>query len=87
MEDDGRIIEEQGFYGQFGVLLYLTNLCACIFGVVWFFIIRNMVNDQHTTKVSVSPSDYLKAEEYQAPSVKVNHHTSTTDNNNGQEMA
>lgn len=71
VQDDGRVIEEQGFYGQFGVLLYLTNLFATIFGVAWFFIIRSMVNDQHTTKVNVTPSDYMPAE-YEAPSVKVN---------------
>ena len=71
VEDDGRVVEEQGFYGQFGVLLYLTNFCATIFGVVWFFLVRNMVNDQHTTKVEVTPSDYMKAE-YEAPSVTVN---------------
>ena len=92
VQDDGRIIEEQGFYGQFGVLLYLTNFLFGMFGVIWFFIIRSMVNDQHTTKLTVSPSDYLRTSDndssssinnnnmqspavnYEAPSVKVNHH-------------
>lgn len=71
VQDDGRVIEEQGFYGQFGVLLYLTNLLATIFGVVWFFMIRSMVNDQHTTKVDVAPSDYMKADDYTSPSVSL----------------
>jgi len=70
IEDDGRVIEEQGFYGQFGVMLYLTNVLATIFGVVWFILTRSMVHDQHTTKVDVTPSDYLKAE-YEAPSVTI----------------
>mmetsp|Transcript_3939 Transcript_3939/g.7849 ORF Transcript_3939/g.7849 Transcript_3939/m.7849 type:complete len:250 (+) Transcript_3939:33-782(+) len=70
IEDDGRVIEEQGFYGQFGVLLYLTNVFATIFGVAWFILTRSMAIEQHTTKVDVSPSDYLKAE-YEAPSVTV----------------
>lgn len=71
VEDDGRVIEEQGFYGQFGVLLFLTNTLTGLFGIIWFFIIRNMVNDQRTTKVDVAPSDYLKADDYSAPSVSV----------------
>jgi hypothetical protein len=68
VDDDGKAIEEQGFYGQFGVMLYLTNLLACIFAVGWFFMVRRMINDQHTTKVDFAQSDYMK---YDEPTVQV----------------
>jgi hypothetical protein len=68
VEDDGRVIEEHGFYGQFGVMLYLTNLLASVFAVGWFFLVRRMINDRNTTKVDVRPSDYMK---YDEPTVQV----------------
>eukprot|EP00536_Pseudo-nitzschia_multiseries_P012300 jgi/Psemu1/290193/fgenesh1_pg.464_\ len=32
---DGEIIQETGFYGQFAVLMFITNACYTIFGIVF----------------------------------------------------
>ena len=61
--DDGRVIEEQGFYGQFGVLLFLTNFFVAVFAVTWFVLTRRMIQDQATTKVNVGPEDYMRSTE------------------------
>jgi hypothetical protein len=61
VQDDGRVIEEQGFYGQFGVLLFLTNFFAAVYGATWFYLTRRMIHHASTTTVLVTPDDYMKS--------------------------
>jgi ABC-type multidrug transport system fused ATPase/permease subunit len=42
IEDDGYGVMKYGWYGQFGVLLYMTNMCAAIYGLTYYFVIRQM---------------------------------------------
>eukprot|EP00522_Entomoneis_paludosa_P005753 CAMPEP_0172456044 /NCGR_PEP_ID=MMETSP1065-20121228/13858_1 /TAXON_ID=265537 /ORGANISM="Amphiprora paludosa, Strain CCMP125" /LENGTH=247 /DNA_ID=CAMNT_0013208661 /DNA_START=64 /DNA_END=807 /DNA_ORIENTATION=+ len=61
--DDARILDENGWYGQFGVLLYMTMFTSVIFGICYFFAFRRLASEKEITKVDVAPSDYMSYDE------------------------
>jgi hypothetical protein len=68
IEDDGEAMISFGWYGQFGVLLYMTHLLCVAWGVAYFIIVRGMIlsrstTSRSTTKMDVTPSDYLPYKE------------------------
>ena len=48
-----------GWYGQFGVLMYMTYLLCVLWGGAYFFVVRAIAASRTISKVDVSPSDYL----------------------------
>mmetsp|Transcript_22924 Transcript_22924/g.49999 ORF Transcript_22924/g.49999 Transcript_22924/m.49999 type:complete len:245 (-) Transcript_22924:164-898(-) len=67
--DDASILSENGWYGQFGVLLYMTEFTSVIFGLVYFFGFRRLAAEKDITKVEVTPSDYMSYDEPKKPEV------------------
>ena len=57
--DDARSLDETGWYGQFGVLMYMTNITSVIFGIYWFLAYRRYAMEKEITKVEVTPEDYV----------------------------
>ncbi|KAL7570170.1 hypothetical protein ACA910_020008 [Epithemia clementina (nom. ined.)] len=71
VDDDSQELDADGWYGQFGVLLYLTNLTGTIFGITYYFAFRRLAAEKEITKVDVAPSDYMNYHEPSAsPSSK-----------------
>ena len=58
VDADGPEMEENGFYGQLGVLMYMSYLAWLIFSVVFIFIIRRRASRANVTKIEIEPSDY-----------------------------
>jgi hypothetical protein len=63
IEDDGEAMKSFGWYGQFGVLLYMTHMFCVAWGGVYFIIVRGMILSRSSTKMDVTPSDYLPYKE------------------------
>jgi hypothetical protein len=42
IEDDGYGVMKYGWYGQFGVLVYMTHFCAAIYGLTYYFVVRQI---------------------------------------------
>ena len=66
VRDDSANLGDNGWYGQVGVLLYLTNLTSTIFGLTYFFAFRRLAAEKEITRVDVAPSDYMNYN-YQEP--------------------
>eukprot|EP00527_Entomoneis_sp_CCMP2396_P002630 CAMPEP_0198139976 /NCGR_PEP_ID=MMETSP1443-20131203/3197_1 /TAXON_ID=186043 /ORGANISM="Entomoneis sp., Strain CCMP2396" /LENGTH=249 /DNA_ID=CAMNT_0043802273 /DNA_START=88 /DNA_END=837 /DNA_ORIENTATION=+ len=65
--DDATILDENGWYGQFGVLLYMTNFASVVFGISYFFGFRRLASEREITKITVAPSDYMSYDEPKSP--------------------
>jgi hypothetical protein len=63
IEDDGEAMQAFGWYGQFGVLLYMTHLLCVAWGGAYFVIVRGMILSRSIPKMDVTPSDYLPYKE------------------------
>ena len=61
--DDAPQLDADGWYGQFGVLLYMTHLTCTIFGITYYSAFRRLAAEKEITKVDVAPSDYMNYEE------------------------
>lgn len=61
--DDAAQLGANGWYGQTGVLLYMTNMLSVVFGLVYFFGFRRLAADKEITKVDVTPADYMSYDE------------------------
>lgn len=48
---EGRELEEEGFYGQIPVLMFLTNLFWTIFCTVYVFLLRHQIRHANVTKL------------------------------------
>lgn len=59
VQTEGRELEEQGFYSQFGVMMYITMffwlIFSCVFGVLFFL----RAKKTGVEKVDVDESDYV----------------------------
>jgi hypothetical protein len=42
IEDDGWGVMKYGWYGQFGVLVYMTHFCSAIYGLIYYYIVRQI---------------------------------------------
>ncbi|GAX27854.1 hypothetical protein FisN_13Hh038 [Fistulifera solaris] len=58
VEVDGPQLEENGFCGQVGVLMFLTYFFWVIFSLVFMWTIRKKKRDESTTLIEVEPYDY-----------------------------
>jgi len=53
IRDEGALVAEHGWYGQTGVLLYMTYLCSFVLGLVFFFFSKHLAGEegnQHLTE-------------------------------------
>jgi predicted permease len=66
VQAEGPEIEEDGFYGQVGVLMFMTYLFWTIFSLVFAFMCYRHSKQWNTNHVEVDPKDY-----YTAPEVSV----------------
>jgi hypothetical protein len=60
-------VDEHGFAGQVGVLIYLTMLFWIIFSAVFGVLLYRRNRDMHVQKVEVDSSDYVMADEKEEP--------------------
>lgn len=58
VESEGPQLEENGFYGQIGVLMFLTYSCWMIFSLTFLWMIRRQKSKENTTIIEVEPYDY-----------------------------
>ena len=58
IETDGPAIDEHGFAGQFGVMMYLTALLWVLFAVIFAVLFYRKAKNQFVIKVEVDRSDY-----------------------------
>lgn len=65
--DDASILDENGWYGQLGVLLYMTEFTSLFFGLCYFFAFRRLAAEKEITRLEVAPSDYMPYEESKKP--------------------
>jgi len=61
VETEGRAVEEHGFAGQVGVLIYLTMLFWIIFSVVFGILLHRLNGEQHVQKIEVDSADFTPA--------------------------
>jgi hypothetical protein len=57
--DDADSLDKDGWYGQTGVLLYMTEIASVILGICYYFGFRSLALKKETTVVDVGPSDYM----------------------------
>lgn len=57
VESDGPELEENGFYGQMGVLLYLSCFLWLLWSLTFVFLVRKR-SQSNVTKIEIEPSDY-----------------------------
>ena len=55
-------MDEHGFAGQVGVLIYLTMLFWIVFSAVFGVLLYRLNRDLHVQKVEVDSSDYVMAD-------------------------
>lgn len=58
VETEGPEVDEHGFCGQFGVMMYLTSICWVIFSISFALVFRHSTRRDEVTTVDVEPSDY-----------------------------
>lgn len=58
VETEGRAVEEHGFVGQFGVLVYLTNIGWIVFGIGYGLFFLRKYRLGSVTKIEVDAADY-----------------------------
>ncbi len=58
VESAGKELEENGFYGQFTVLMFMTSLFWTMFSLVFAFVVRRMARHAGVEVIEVGPSDY-----------------------------
>ena len=78
VQTEGRELEEQGFYAQFAVMMFLSNLFCLIFSVVFAIILTvraRRASSSTAEKIDVDESDY----QLHYPEIKV---VSNNNNNN-----
>ena len=67
VQADGPEIEEDGFYGQLGVLMYMTSFLWTIFAVVFAIVLYRKNSQRGITQLEYGESDY---QSYDAPKVQ-----------------
>ena len=58
VEVDGPELEENGFCGQMGVLMFLTCFFWLLFSVLFAFLLRRREQSSNVTTIEIEPSDY-----------------------------
>jgi len=58
VQTEGRELEEQGFYAQFAVMMFLTNLFCMIFSMAFAVVFYLRARRSGTTKIDVDETDY-----------------------------
>jgi hypothetical protein len=58
VEVEGKELEENGFYGQLPVLMFMTSLFWTIFSLVFAIVVRRMARHDGVEVIDVVPSDY-----------------------------
>jgi hypothetical protein len=58
VESEGKELEENGFYGQFPVLMFMTSLFWTVFSLVFAIVVRRMARHAGVEVIEVVPSDY-----------------------------
>ena len=66
VEVEGRQVEENGFIGQMGVLMFMTYFLWLLFSLVFVYLIRLREQRSNVTTVEISPSDYQVAPDEKA---------------------
>jgi hypothetical protein len=73
VEADGPEMEENGFCGQMGVLMFITYFLWFIFSLLFVCLIRRRTSDSHITVIEFGPTDYTVMNS--EPEVKVSNKT------------
>jgi len=68
VQDEGRELDEHGWYGQMGVLMFITNLFWTVFAVVFAFSLRRKAANQNVLTLEFDQRDYKT---YEEPTVMV----------------
>lgn len=55
---DGPQIQEDGFYGQMGVLLWITNFFGFVFSVVFAYLLRRRMRHANVETIEIDESEY-----------------------------
>ena len=58
VQTEGPELEEQGFYGQFGVMMFLTNLFYAVFAAAFAIVFWIRARRREVTKIEIDESDY-----------------------------
>lgn len=58
VQSEGRELEDNGFYGQFPVLMFVTSLFWTVFSLVFAIVVRRMARHSGVEVIEVGPSDY-----------------------------
>jgi hypothetical protein len=58
VQAEGKELEDNGFYGQFPVLMFMTSLFWTIFSLVFAIVLRRMARHSGVEVIEVGPSDY-----------------------------
>jgi phosphate/sulfate permease len=58
VQSEGKELEDNGFYGQFPVLMFMTSLFWTIFSLVFAIVVRRMARHSGVEVIEVGPSDY-----------------------------
>jgi hypothetical protein len=69
VEDDGEVILIYGWYGQFGVLMYMTYLLSTVYGIAFFVIVRGMIVHQNNEKLGAANAEYVTYKECEVATV------------------
>jgi hypothetical protein len=69
IEDDGEVLLIFGWYGQFGVLMYMTHLLCVIWGGIFFVIVRGMILFENNEKLGAANAEYVTYKECEIAAV------------------
>jgi Na+/H+ antiporter NhaC len=58
VQTEGRELEEQGFYGQFPVMMYMSSFIWVLFSLIYAFIFYSRARRGEKTVIEVDESDY-----------------------------
>lgn len=72
VQSEGKELEDNGFYGQFPVLMFMTSLFWTIFSLVFAIVIRRMARHSGVEVIEVGPSDYQIQSDYDKEKPGVN---------------
>lgn len=71
IETEGRELEERGFYSQFGVMMFLTNLFWLVHAVTFAVLFHRRAYKNETTQIEVDETDYQIHADAEKPGVTV----------------
>lgn len=80
---DGIELEQYGFCGQFGILMYITSIFWIIFSILFVLLFRRYQKLKNVTFIDIEPSDYRihnnKDENKMNNNNNINHHINNDD--------